>query len=145
MMDVRHQQVDVSVSIEVFAGDAHAGDGHTAIVVRAADPRRHVLEGAVAPVAPQEARRLIVGDVQVDPAVAVEVARQDPEAVAGGPGDARPLGYVLEPAVAEIAIEPVVRWRLVGHRVAVVAHAQDRVADRLAGQRPVDVPGDVQV
>ena len=50
--------------------------------------------------------RHVVGDVQVDPVVVIEIGRDDPQAAAVGVDETRPRGHVDEPAavVAEDVI-----------------------------------------
>ena len=68
---------------------------------------RGVAKGPVAAVEEQEVRILVVGDVEVDPAVAVQVGRDGPESVAVGPANPGRAGDVGERLVAVVAKQDV--------------------------------------
>ena len=129
--DVGDEEVLVAVGVEVAGGDAHAAFGIAGGVHRRARQQPLVRERAVALVDPELVRRGVVGDVEVEPAVAVVVAGRDAEARAVGLADAGRLGDVGEPAVALVAVEPV-GHRPIRARAAVVARADGVVADLLA-------------
>ena len=93
---------------------------------------------------PELVRRGVVGDVEIEPAVAVVVAGRDAEAGAVGLADAGRLGHVGEPAVALVAVQPI-GHRTVGARAAVVARADRVVAQLVGGDREVDVVGDEEI
>ena len=94
-------QIAVAVGIEERAARAPAAGGD-------AGAGSHLLERAVATVAEQRVRSPI-GDVEIEAAVAVEIAG----ARAAAPGreiHARLLGYVLELPSPEVAIEGISMW-----------------------------------
>ena len=125
---VADEEIEPTVAVVV---EERRGGAEPAIV----DARRrgHVAEGAVA-VVPEQLIRPQVGEVEVDPAVVVEVAGGDADAVPGGL-DAGALGDVDE---AE-------RARAVGARLEVVAveavgegRRRRRREDPFLGRRVVD-------
>src|SRR5205085_7260308 len=91
----------------------------------AAGENADVLELAVFLVLVKQAGAGIVGDVNVSPAIVVEVRRQNTQSVGAiGLGDARGLGNVGERAIAIIVVEDVLAsvqtWRPAGHHDAFV-------------------------
>ena len=76
----------------------------------------------------------VVADVDVDPAVAVEVGRRDAERRTVGAADERLRRHVLERAVAAIAIQAI-RLRPVAVRRAVVALPGEVLAVESASMR----------
>ena len=96
--------------------DAHAGLRLAVQIDRAAPRQRKILEPPAAVVEPQLIRRAVVGDEDVDPAVAVEVAGDDAKAVADGRAYSRPIGDVGERAVAVVVVQRRRRGQVVGLR-----------------------------
>ena len=86
--EVGDEQLGPAVAVDVLRIDPHA---RLACRSRRAGARGlgDVLERPVALVEEDEVRAHVVGDVEVDPAVAVQVRGDDPEAPAVGPADAR--------------------------------------------------------
>ena len=82
---VGDEQILVAVVVGVAGVHAHAGLGLAVGAERGARQQPEVLERAVLLVHPQQVRLAVVGDVEVDPAVAVEVggrhAQRRPEVV----------------------------------------------------------------
>src|SRR5678816_4867008 len=109
--NVRDHQVEVAIGIEVLAGDPHPGDRDASAVVGATAIVGHVLEATVAHVVPEERRRGIVGNVEIDPAIAVEIRSRDAQAVAARRADAGALSHILKSAIAAVVVEPMHRWR----------------------------------
>ena len=103
--DVRDEEILVAVAVEVARGDAHAAFGIARGVQRGARQQPFVDEGAVVLVDPELVRRRVVGDVEVEPAVAVVVAGRDAQPGAVGLADAGRLGHVGEAAVAVVAVQ----------------------------------------
>ena len=93
-------------------------------VDRGAGQQRRVLERAVVLVDPQLVGLAVVGDVDVDPAVAVEVGGRDAERRPERAADQGAAGDVGERAVALVVIEPA-RLRAVAAGRTVVALAGD--------------------
>ena len=88
-VEVGHHQVGTAVAVEVAAGHAHprlvsplGAAGHAGL-------QPDLLEVKAAPVAEQVIGRAVVGDVQVDPVVVVEVGGDDAQAPPFGLGAAR--------------------------------------------------------
>ena len=104
---VRDEEVEAAVAVVVVHGDAHAEAG-----IEDAGLLREVRERAVAVVVEVRVLSEVVGDVDVGPAVAVEVRALDREPPAGVAG-ARGLRDVGERAVA-VVVEEVVGRRVVG-------------------------------
>ena len=77
------EDVQVAVGIEVADGQAHAGLLLPVLAEGDAGLEALLGEGAVVVVAEQQAGRGVAGDVDVGPAVAVEIGGGDGEGVAG--------------------------------------------------------------
>ena len=108
--EVGLEDVDAAVAIVVADGDAHARLRPAVLAVGAAGLEPDVGQRAVAVVAIERARARVVGDVEIDPAVVVEVEGADAEAVgAAGRRDPRGDGHVGERPAADVAIEHVLR------------------------------------
>ena len=80
----------------------------------------------------------VVGDVDIEPAVAVEIIGDDAEPGAVGAGDPGRFGDIGEMTAAVIAIEAI-RRRTVGPRPAVVARAGSVGAGLVACEREIQV------
>ena len=104
MIDVGDEQVQIAIGIEVCGGGSHTRDGFTVAVERAAVNHCYFLERTVAAVMPQERRRLIIGHVDIDKAVAVEITRQQTKPVSRHRVDPGRAGDVLKTAVAKVSI-----------------------------------------
>ena len=105
--EVGDEQLGQAVAVDVLGVDPHPGHAPAPGVVAPRRRSRDVLERAVAPVEEEEIRVVVVGDVEVDPAVAVEVGGDHAEAVAVGPADPGRVGHVGEGPVAVVAVEDV--------------------------------------
>jgi hypothetical protein len=82
------EQVFVAIAIEVACIDAHASPFASPVSAeRNTGEERRIREGAVVLVDPQLVRRAVVGDKDIDPAVAIEVSGRDTERRA----DSRPI------------------------------------------------------
>ena len=138
------EQVEVAVAVRVGHRDAHAGLGLAELVERRPARQGVLAEGAVAPVQPQVVRGLVVRHVEIDQAVAVEVAGDDAQARPGDRADAGRLAHVDEPAGAVVAVQGVGRRGVLG-RVAVVPQTVRSQAGALPGGAPDDVVDDEQV
>jgi len=99
-------EIEIAVEIVIGGGDAHAGLGLAVGAERAAGFESDVREGAVLFVLIERAGGGIVGDVNVRPAVIVEIGSEHAEAVgAVGVEDAGFFGDIGEGAVAIVVIE----------------------------------------
>ena len=152
---VRHEQVFISVVVEVAGIHAHAGLRGAEAAQRRAGEQGGVHQRAVPLVDPQEVLGAVVGDVDVQPAVAVVVGGGDaqrgsesPQRRARDPAGIdvaeRARADVLERAVAAVAIEAVGQPP-VGFRRAVVARPRRVGADGAIVEVVVDVVADVQI
>ena len=163
--EVRAHDVEPAIGIVVSDADAHPGERDAALVERASGLERHLAERPVVIVAVQLARRRVARDVDVRPAVVVEIRRRRAHAVgARGPPvaadehhrrrtararDAGRLRDVLEGAVTAIAIEevgtPGVAERTAGHGDLVVAAIGVGARTRSPGRLEVHVARDEQI
>src|SRR5712691_11651048 len=73
------EQVFVAVVVEIARIDTHAALGFTVSAEGRARDECRIREGAVVPIDPQLVRLAVVGDEDVDPAVAIEVGGRDAE------------------------------------------------------------------
>ena len=80
--EVGDEQLGKAVAVDVLGVDPHARLRHAVDVEGGARDLGDVVEGPVAAVEEEEVRVHVVGDVEVDQAVVVEVGRHDAEAVA---------------------------------------------------------------
>ena len=142
--DVGHEQVAVAVAVDVAHVDPHARlrrpdrvDGHPG-------EQRVVPEAPPALVHPQLVGLAVVGDVDVDQAVRVQVRGDDAEGGAVGRVDAGLGRHVGEGAVAAVPIEAI---GLIGIalRGAVARLGGRRPAPVAVSRRVVDVVADVEV
>ena len=137
-------EILVAVAVEVARGDSHAAFGVAGGVEGGSGQQPFVGEGAVAAIDPQLIRGGVVGDVEIQPAVAVVVSGRHAEARAVGLADPGRGGRVREPAVSLVAVERG-GHRLVGSRAAVVARADRVVADLVGREREVEVAGNEEI
>src|SRR5438093_13764000 len=70
---VRHEYILVSIVVEIARVHTHARFGLAELAQRGAGDEPHVLEGAVTLIDPELIFLTVVGQVQVDPPVTVEV------------------------------------------------------------------------
>jgi len=101
-------EIEVAVKIVIGRGDAHAGLGLAISAQRAASFERNVGENAVPLILIERACRGIVGDIDVRPAIVVEIGSEHAEAV--GPAGFEDAGFfadVGEGAVAVVVVENV--------------------------------------
>ena len=138
--EVRHEQVVVAVLIEVGGGDAHACLGSSVGVEGRAGGKGGVLEATLALVDPKLVGIAVVGDVDVDEVVAVEVGGGDAESAAEGLVDAG-LGCGIGEAAVTVVAEKAVGDGIVERGVAVVARAGGFAAFAVLADGEVDVVG----
>ena len=138
VVEVGDGQVGAAVAVRIAAGDPHPRLVDAVAVARHAGRRRDLLEAEPPRVAEEEIGRLIVGDEEVEPAVAVEVGGDDPQAPAVAVDDPRLGGRVDEPA-------PVVAEEVVGPAGALQGTAGDVLLQLRvpAGRGMLRVPGEV--
>src|SRR5205823_5926208 len=97
----------VSIVVEIGGIDAHARFRFAQLVYRRTRQQRGFLERAVALIDPQQILDAVVGDVNVDPAVAVEVGGRYAERWAEGSAGERCGAHVDELAVPDISVQPI--------------------------------------
>ena len=139
-----HEQVLVAVVVEVAGVHPHARLGHAHLAERRAGEQAGVAERAVALVDPEQVVRAVVGDVDVDPPVAVEVGGGHAEGRPETAADERGLAHVDEAPLPRVAVQ-VVRGPPVGFGRTVVARVGQGAALDAALQRVVHVVADVEI
>ena len=139
-----HEQIDVAVAVEVRRVDAHAGLRRAVPVDGHAGEQGIVHETPVALVEPELVGQAVVGHVDVDAPVAVEVGGRHAQRAAPGAGDTRGLADVFETSVAQIAKQAVF---LAGaaQRSAVIAHTGGQATLALVVEVVLQVVAHVQV
>src|SRR5437660_1165721 len=106
--EIGFDDVEIAVEIVIGGGDAHAGLGLTVGAEGAASFHGNVDKFSIVLVLVKGAGGGVIGDVNVGPAVVVEIGGEDAEAVgAVGVEDASFFGDVGETAVAIVVIEDV--------------------------------------
>ena len=103
--EVADDQALPAGAVVVGGVDAHAGARHAGLVERHAGRDADVGERAVLLVLVEAVRLRVVGDEQVEPAVAVVIEQRDAERLRGRVVEAGSLRRVLERAVAAVAVE----------------------------------------
>src|SRR5262249_31915388 len=94
------------IVVEVLKIAAHRRDGLSAVVVSHSVSEAHFFESAVALVQEQEIALGVIRDEHIQPTVLVDIGDSDSHPLAAESPESRAIGYILEPAAAEIAIEP---------------------------------------
>ena len=117
---IRHDQIQVAVTVVVAEVGAHACPRHPVAGHRDARARATLREAAAALVVIQEVRHRVVGHEQIQPSVVVIVAEDNPEPVAAVIVNTRLPADVRKGSVAVVAVENV-RQRGEGERMAVDA------------------------
>ncbi len=139
-------QKDVLVTIVVHIGDidTHGSLSLAFRIDRTTGQQGVVPEGAVPIVHEQQIGHAVVGDVEIGPAIEVEVGRSDTQASPRLDSDAGLDRDILEGSIAAIAKQTIVSRRI-GIRIAVVggAHRVQAVAPLLDAE--VDVVRDVEI
>ena len=152
--EVRDEEVSPAVAVDVLGVDSHPRAGHAVRAVACTRGFRDVMKPAAALVEEDEVGTHIVGDVEIDPAVVVQVGGDHPQAAAIGAADARRFGHVGECPVPVVAVEDV-PGGLDGPRRAVDSHSRRRVLHEgrrrgiavtiVVGELPGTVIGHVEV
>ena len=143
-VQVGQEEVLVAVVVEVARVHPHARLGHAQSAQRRAGQQPGLAERPVAAVDPQQVLDAVVGDVDVDPAVAVEVGGGDAERRTEPAAGQRDVAHVDEPPLPRVAVQ-VIRRAAVGLRRAIVAGVGQGAALDAVLQRVVDVVADVEV
>ncbi len=103
---VGHEDVLIAVVIDIADGESHAGFRLAVIV----DGRAHFkgdVDKTALGVEPELIGFTVVGDVDVDPAVVVEIAADDAESLTDSAGQAGGRGDIGERAIAVVVIEDI--------------------------------------
>ena len=136
--EVGHDEILVAVIVDVARIDAHPGLRLAEWSECRAGQEPAVLERPVVPVDPELVLFAIVGDVEIDPAVTVEVGGRHAQCRPELRGEAGRVGHIQEGAVAVVAIQPALLGA-VHLRRAVDPAARRPVARRIQRR----VPGQV--
>ena len=132
------EDVLVAVLVEVARVHAHARLEPPFGADRRAGEERGIHEPPVALIDPQLIRSAVVGDVDVDPSIAVEVGGGDAQRGTELGGHARGDRHVAERAVPIVA-KQMARPGAIRAGRAVVALTGDAVADDVPGDRVVEI------
>ena len=133
-----------AVTVEIGDIDPHSRFGHSVGVDCASAHIGLVLESAVFLVDPQLIRITVIGDVDVRPAVAVQVGGDDAQSCPVRTGNARLYRDVFEGAVTTVAVEDTGDG-LVCRGCTVVACARARIALLIILDTVIDVVGDIEI
>ena len=136
--DVRDEEIVVAVAVEVSRRDPHAAFRVPGRVQRGAGERPIVHERAVVVIDPELVGGRVVGDVEIEPAVAVQIIGDNAEPGAVGAGDPGRFGDVGEMAVTVVPIQTI-GCRAIGSRSAVIARARPVRAGLVTGEREIQV------
>jgi hypothetical protein len=142
--EVVHHQVVAAVTVVVAGVDPHAGLRVAVRRQRAPGEQRHLLERAVMLVDPQLVAGPVVGDVEVGPAIAVEVVGHDAQRGTVHRAEAGTRRNVLEGAVAAV-VEEAPGHRVGLHRGAPAGLPGGGVASLVGGIAEADVVAHVEV
>ena len=104
---IGHDDIHQAVPVVVGRVGAHSRFGIGFFVIAGAGKQGHVFESTLAVVLIVEIPYRVVGDVEVHPAVIVEIGRHHPQALALRIEDAGRGGHVPEAAAAQVLVEPV--------------------------------------
>ena len=136
------EEIEIAVVVDVAGDHAHPRLGQPVQVVGRTQHHRVVDERAVALVDPEVVGIGVVGDVDVEPAVVVEVGGHDAETGVLDAGDAGTAAHVLEATVSGVAVEEVVDAGERGRTAVLVPAA---LVGALAIGIERDVAGHVQI
>ena len=142
--DVRDEDVGIAVGVRIADGKSHAAFGLAVHVERDAGEQRVVYECAVALIDPKLVGHPVVRDVEVQPAVTVEVGACNTEPGSVGSRDPRRLTDIGKVAVSVISEQPIGHWTKL-QRSAIVACPYRVGANLAACNGEVDVVGDEKV
>ena len=137
---IRDEQVGVSVTVEVRSRDTHprirvghAGDGCALLEAEAETRGIGLLPARPRDVLVQPVRVAVVGDVQIGPAVTVEVGEDRPEAVIEPRGLEARLNAHLPKAGVPVLVPTQIQVEKVADAGEVVGKAGSRAGDREVG------------
>ena len=146
-LEVRDEQVEVPVGLDVRRRDPHAGEGVPVAVVGDARREAPFPEPQPSQVLEEEVRDRVVRHVEVGKRVPDQVGGEDAEPLAGPESHAGGLGHVGERTVAAVLVEQVRHsGEGVGEAVGADRLAGDRPrAHRVVRRGPVEVVGDEEI
>ena len=125
--DVGHEEIEVTVGVDIAGRDPHSRFGLPRGVERDTEKERLVEEAAPALVQPQLIRFAVIRDIEVEPSVIVEIRAEHAETRGTHAAYPRRAGDVREPPAALVAIELVGRSRKdLGRAVVCVLPARMR-------------------
>ena len=102
---VGHEKIEPAPLFEVHGNDAHSSPRNAHGIERASPQRGILLKAPLAPVQPELVGGGVIGYKEVDPAVVIEIARGDAEAIAVGAIQTGGSGDVFKRAVPPVAEE----------------------------------------
>ena len=137
-------EILVAVVVEVARVDAHAGFRIALAVHGGAVEERHVLEPAVLLVHPELVRHAVVADVDVEPAVVVEVGRRHAERRAVRASLERLSRDIDERTVPPIAVQLARLGTVTVRRTVVVLPGHGQTVD-VAFERVQEIVADEQI
>ena len=142
-LEVRHPQIGESVTVEVAEVDPHAPVGDPLVVEGRTTDQPHLREVATAVVDVEEVVGGVIGHVDVEVAIDVEIGQEHPEPLAILPQPHRG-GGIGERAVPVAEIDRIGQpfkrsWR------TDVAHGVGGRADGMVVERPVHIAGEIEI
>ena len=102
-----HEQVEISIFVEVRGLYAHASLGRAVEIHGATVGDRHLLEHQVTQIPPHLVGRPIVGNIDILAPVVVEIGNNDAESVTVGSSKSRALGDVREGSIGVVLVEKI--------------------------------------
>ena len=102
---VGHEEIEPSPLFHVHGDDAHSSSRNAHGIERAPPQRGILFKAPLAPVQPELVGGGVIGHEEVDPAVVIEIARGDAEAIAVGAIQTGGGGDVFKGAVPSVAEE----------------------------------------
>ena len=142
---VGDKDIEVAIVVVIADRDAHAPLFGAVAAIGHARAEALVHKGSVALILVQIIGRRVVGDENIGPAIAVEIAKNDPVPIVLRAGNAGFLAAVGPSAVAAVVVEDIAS----GEQTARAAKNIDRLPYAGNGRRivprKVDIIGDVQI
>ena len=144
---MRCKEIEIAVAIKIASVQSHAGLRQTIAAVRGPGLDGHLDQTPVAVVAPEQVGFGVVGHVQIEIAVAVQVVEDDPHRRVAQGADSGGIAHVQKRSVAPIAVDSV---RLPTSVFGSAVHVQTfvvafRAARRRIVQVEFEVVGHVQI
>ncbi len=140
--EVGHEEIAVSVVVEICRDHAHARFGLTTAIEGNSQKQSFILKGAVTLVDPELVPVCVVGDVHVLPAVGVQIFADDSEARCRHRSDSRLLANVGERPIT-IVMEKHIADRLIRDRSTILGFPCTTETSQL--RAVIDILGHIQV